>query len=172
MPHNALTIMGAMRRFPKGDRRLRLFSLPLVAPAGAKHFPAQDLFRHFKSSHFFLNDCEGVKGATAGSACFHCPLVASADAKYHATKQTTCRSGDCEGFQRATAKPFGRSRRSEILAAQDLFRQLKSFHSFLNDCEGVKWATAKPPCRSRRSEIPTAQDLFRQFKSFHSFLND
>ena len=42
------------------------------------------------------------------------PLAAPAGAESTETKQTTCRSGDCEGFQRATAKPFGRSRRSEI----------------------------------------------------------
>ena len=42
------------------------------------------------------------------------PLVVSAETKPHAAKQTTCRSGDCEGVKGATAKPPCRSRRSEI----------------------------------------------------------
>ena len=34
--------------------------------------------------------CEGVKGATADFVCFHCPLVASAEAKPSATQKSTC----------------------------------------------------------------------------------
>ena len=36
--------------------------------------------------------CEGVKGATADFVCFHCPLVASAEAKPSATQKSTCLS--------------------------------------------------------------------------------
>ena len=34
--------------------------------------------------------CEGVKGATADFVCFHCPLVASAEAKPSATIKDCC----------------------------------------------------------------------------------
>ena len=34
--------------------------------------------------------CEGVKGATADFVCFHCPLVASAEAKPSAPQKSTC----------------------------------------------------------------------------------
>ena len=57
---------------------------------------------------------EGVEGAIANFVCFHCPLVASADAKSPATikiKKQKCAS---EAVQRAIGKPSGRVRRREI----------------------------------------------------------
>ena len=44
-----------------------------------KHDPKKKTF-NYKSSGM-VEDCEGVKGATADFVCFHCPLVASAEAK-------------------------------------------------------------------------------------------
>ena len=44
-----------------------------------KHDPQKKTF-NYKSSGM-VEDCEGVKGATADFVCFHCPLVASAEAK-------------------------------------------------------------------------------------------
>ena len=48
-----------------------------------KHDPKKKTF-NYKSSGM-VEDCEGVKGATADFVCFHCPLVASAEAKPSAT---------------------------------------------------------------------------------------
>ena len=44
-----------------------------------KHDPKKKTFNYKSSS--MVEDCEGVKGATADFVCFHCPLVASATAK-------------------------------------------------------------------------------------------
>ncbi len=40
-----------------------------------------------KSSNIQRGEAEGVKGAIAGFVCFHCPLVASAEAKSSATRK-------------------------------------------------------------------------------------
>ena len=43
-----------------------------------KHDPKKKTFNYKSSS--MVEDCEGVKGATADFVCFHCPLLASAEA--------------------------------------------------------------------------------------------
>ena len=43
-----------------------------------KHDPKKKTFNYKSSS--MVEDCEGVKGATADFVCFHCPLVAPAGA--------------------------------------------------------------------------------------------
>ena len=48
-----------------------------------KHDPKKKTFNYKSSS--MVEDCEGDKGATADFVCFHCPLVASAEAKPSAT---------------------------------------------------------------------------------------
>ena len=50
-----------------------------------KYDPKKKTF-NYKSSGM-VEDCEGVKGATADFVCFHCPLVASAEAKSRAPQQ-------------------------------------------------------------------------------------
>ena len=51
-----------------------------------KYDPKKKTF-NYKSSGM-VEDCEGVKGATADFVCFHCPLLASAEAKpLHRKKQ-------------------------------------------------------------------------------------
>ena len=44
-----------------------------------KHTPQKKKTSNYKSSGM-VEDCEGVKGATADFVCFHCPLVPSAEA--------------------------------------------------------------------------------------------
>jgi hypothetical protein len=54
--------------------------------------------------------CEGVKGATADFVCFHCPLLASAEAKpLHRKKQITNREINNKTSTQKTGMRFSRT---------------------------------------------------------------
>ena len=68
------------RRFPKGDRRLRLFSLPFVAPAGAKPLLAQKSSFGCKTSYMvapiWRDHMQVVGRAAWGRFCGSAKLLA------------------------------------------------------------------------------------------------